>query len=183
MWHSPYLTYITKLRTATSLYEAPPSLLHLRRHLFQWALFQTNSALHSSHLNHIKPLSSFQKALYVCPSKHLNVIASFKLLNAHLGNKAPLTGLARMETCPHCPIPTRNNEEHLLFVCPFVQNTRVQTGLNTFRTHCAYYGFPTAKMFELFVNGRDVFDQPVTLEEYLERGVTLAEMRSAWIQF
>ena len=92
-WHSPYLAYITKLRTATSLYEAPPSLLHLRRHLFQWALFQTNSALHSSHLNHIQPLFSFQKALYVCLSKHLNVIASFKFLNAHLGNKAPLTGL------------------------------------------------------------------------------------------
>ena len=175
--------YITKLRIATSLHEAPPSLLHLRRHLFEWALFQTNSTLRNSSLKHIQPLISFKKALYVCPSKHLNIIASFKLLNAQLGNKAPLTGLARMETCPHCPIPTRNNEEHLLFVCPFLQNTRVMTGLDSFRTNCALYGFQTAKMFGLFVNGRDVFDQPVPLKEYLERGVTLAAMRSAWIPF
>ena len=182
-WHSPYLTYITKLRAASSLYEAPPSLLHLRRHLFEWALFKTNLTLSSSSLTHIQPLLSFRKALYVCPSKHLNIIASFKLLNAQLGNKAPLTGLARMETCPHCPIPEQNNEEHLLFVCPYLQNTRVETGLDTFRTHCALYGFSTAKMFGLFVNGRDVFDQPVPLDEYLERGATLAAMRSAWLQF
>ena len=180
-WVSPYLAYICNLRTTVSLHDEPPTLLFLRKHMFQWALWRTNVFFNTISLPCLEPLQSFKKEWYVCPSQHLATIASFKLANAGLGNKCPLPGKARMVSCPRCPVPVPNNEEHLLFVCPSVQRTRVETGLDSFRTQCILRGFSTAKMFVLFVTGKDLSDDRLPLRDYFERGAAMSAMRKAWL--
>ena len=117
----------------------------------------------------------------MCPSQHLATIASFKLANAGLGNKCPLPGKARMASCPKCPVPVPNSEEYLLFVCPSVQRTRVETGLDSFRTQCILKGFSITKMFVLFVTGKDLSGGTLTLQDYYERGAAMSAMRKAWL--
>ena len=117
----------------------------------------------------------------MCPSQHLPTIASFKLANAGLGNKCPLPGKPRMTTCVQCPVPVLLNEEHLLFVCPSVQRTRVETGIDSFRTQCVLKGFSTNKMFVLFVNGMDLSGNRLPLGDYFERGAAMSAMRKAWL--
>ena len=180
-WVSPYLTYICNLRTAVSLQDEPSSMLYLRKHMFQWALWRTNIFFNNTSLPCLEPLQSFKKEWYVCPSQHLATIASFKLANAGLGNKCPLPGKARMASCPKCPVPVPNSEEYLLFVCPSVQRTRVETGLDSFRTQCILRGFSTTKMFVLFVNGKDLSDDRLPLRDYFERGAAMSAMRKAWL--
>ena len=182
-WHSPYLDYICGLRVMVSLHDAPPTLHYLRQHLFQWSLFQINSSLRSGSLSYIPPIESFHKALYVHPSKHLNVIASFKLSNSGLGNKCPNPGQDRLTECPRCPTPAPPTEEHLLFVCPSIQQTRVATGIDSFRTVCTFRGYSITEMFSLYVTGRDVLGHCITVEDYHERGATMTAMRTAWLQF
>ena len=180
-WHSPYLDYICGLRLMVSLHDAPPTLHYLRQHLFKWSLFQVNLSLRSGSLSYLPPLESYHKAFYVRPSKHLSVIASFKLSNSGLGNKCPLPGQDRLTECPRCPTPAPPTEEHLLFVCPFIQQTRVATGIDSFRTVCALRGYSIMKMFSLYVTGLDALGHCISVEDYHERGATLSAMRTAWL--
>ena len=181
-WVSPYIQYISKLRSKVSLYDPPPTLHYLRQHVFKWALFDTNqSLLNSTSLSGIPALESFKKAEYVRPSRYLNVIASFKLKNAGLGNKCPLSGYPRFLTCPRCEVPTPLNEEHLLFVCPSVQQTRKETGLETLKTQYTLWDFSVSKMYQFFVNGLDFRGHPISLPDYFERGSTMSAMRAAWL--
>ena len=179
---SAYTNYICKLRASVSLYDAPPTNHYLRQHLFRWSLCNINTALSNSPaLVGIPLLKTFAKAQYVCPSEHLTTIASFKMHNAGLGNKCPLEGYDRFSTCPLCTVQTPLNEEHVLFCCKSVHNTRVETGLEAFRTMCTLSGFSLPKTYSFFVNGWDVLGHPIPLTDYFERGASMLAMRSAWL--
>ena len=181
-WASPYIQYISRLRSKVSLYDPPPTLHYLRQHLFKWSFFETNRSLsNSSSLMGIAALDSFKKADYLCPSRYLTVIASFKLKNAGLGNKCPLTGNLRFSTCPRCEVSEPLCEEHLLFVCSSIQQKRKETGLETLKTQYTLRGFSISKMYSLFVNGLDILGHPISLKDYLERGSTMSAMRAAWL--
>ena len=165
-----------------SLNDVPPTLHYLRQHLFNWSLFQINSSLRTGPLSYIPPLESFHKADYVRPSKYLNVIASFKLSNSGLGNKCPILDQERLTECPRCPLPAPPTEEHLLFACPYIQRTRIETGIDSFRTVCTFRGYTITEMFSLYVTGRDVLGHCITIGDYFERGATMIAMRTAWLQ-
>ena len=78
-------------------------------------------------------------------------------------------------------VPTPLNEEHLLFVCPSVQQTRKETGLETLMTQYTLWDFPVSKMYQFFVNGLDFRGHPISLPDYFERGSTMSAMRAAWL--
>ena len=182
-WVSPYLTYICNLRTAASLQDEPSSMLYLRKHMFQWALWRTNIFFTNTSLPCLEPLQSFKKEWYVCPSQHLATIASFKLANAGLGNKCPLPGRERFTGCPRCQVPSPCNEEHVLFDCSSVHGTRVVTGIALFRTMAVLQGLSTVSMFRIFVRGLDLQGKPVAVADYMERGAVMTAMRDAWLNF
>ena len=66
-WVSPYLAYICNLRTTVSLHDEPPTLLHLRKHMFQWVLWRTNIFFNRISLPCLEPLERVKKEWYVCP--------------------------------------------------------------------------------------------------------------------
>ena len=73
-WVSPYIQYISKLRSKVSLYDPSPTLHYLRQHAFKWALFDTNQSLmNSTSLSGIPALESFKKAEYLFAHLDLNL--------------------------------------------------------------------------------------------------------------
>ena len=178
VWASPYLDYISSVRSKLGLYKAPRTQGSWRRLVFDHFLNSSNNAL--AGLSCIRPLKRFARLPYVCESDWSTVISEFKLESEGLGNKHPRNGRPRKPLCPVCPVRLENSGFHLICCCSSLSKLRSETGISSFMNVCALKGFSALQAYELFVNGEDSSNKPVTMSAYLERGKSLHDMREYW---
>ena len=182
IWHSPYISYICKIRRECSLFVEPPTMKYLATHMHQWALARTNSSISSHSLPFVSLLTSFMKKPYVYAHRYLSVLAAFRLSNAGLGNKIPLPGSPVQTSCPLCLGVHKLTEAHVLFTCPAVRNTRRETGITLFLTQAAVHGHSESRSHHLFVTGYDLSGKTLDMENYKQRAVAMLNIKSAWLQ-
>ena len=53
--------------------------------------------------------------------------------------------------------------------------------LTSFRNTCLFKGFSEEYTFALYINGKDWNENPVPLQDFLERGVELKQLLDVWL--
>ena len=176
-WTSPYLAYISEIRTRLGIFSAPHQP-HIWKNLsYQFFLASTNSLLSTL----LVPMKRFERLPYVCESKWSTVISEFKLGCERLGNKVPRDGRRRKLLCPVCPDPHPNTGLHLLFSCGSLSALRSETGITTFLTSCALRGLDLEKSYFIFVNGLDLNMKQIDRQSYHERAKCMDILRNLWL--
>ena len=182
-WPSPYLKYMSSLRTIVNMQFVPPTERYLKTHLYTWSLSEVNNTLANLTLPYVAPLVRFKKQPYVFEHQHLDTIAQFRLSNAGLGNRFPRWAgvfYARQTSCPLCNLQLLD-EAHVVFFCPMVENEREELDLVFFRNRCLEKGFSHKKIFFTFVNGLDWNGRAVQRKEILDIGLALDTLRGHWL--
>ena len=64
-WESPYISYMTRVRSAVGLLDMGPSLKYLKAHLESWAVVVTNTKLEEMSGPSILPVKKFSRQVYV----------------------------------------------------------------------------------------------------------------------
>ena len=180
-WNSKYISYICRIRKETSLFVEPPSLKYLSVHMHQWAIARTNTLISSHNLPFVTLITSFKKQPYVFAHKFLSVIAAFRLSNAGLGNKCPISGFTVHNSCPLCSSVYKLDEAHILFTCSAVRDIRRDTGISLFLTQSALHGNSMSKSHYLFIAGFDLSGNMVNMETYKQRAAAISALRAAWL--
>ena len=182
-WPSPYLKYMSSLRTIVNMQFVPPTERYLKTHLYTWSLSEVNNTLANLTLPNVTPLVRFKRQPYVFEHQHLDTIAQFRLSNAGLGNRFPRWAgvfYARQTSCPLCNSQLLD-EAHVVFFCPMVENERKELDLVFFRNRCLEKGFSQEKIFFTFVNGLDWNGRAVQRKEFLDIGLALDTLRGHWL--
>ena len=178
-WKSPYLLYISSIRSRIGLFTAPHVPRVWKSSVYDHFILDTNTAI-SSH-PWIMPIENFSRAGYVCESQWSSVIAEFKLGVEGLGDKQPRTGHFRKPFCPVCPVNMKNSGIHLLFSCGSLTKLRAETGISSFINSCLLKGITLDDIYRLYLNGCDSNENPVPMSDYLERGRCMNDMRNLWL--
>ena len=180
-WESSYYSYISSIRQKLQLYTIPVSKSSLKLHLNAWFLNKVNELVFNSSLECIEPISAFSRQGYVCESVASSVIASFKFMNAGLGNRAPRAGRNRIQVCTLCG--GLLEEVHVAFLCPSLEvYRRTNTDLSSFLRHCQHNGILTAWAAKLYFRGLDIGRNPIAASQYLKRGMVLKNILSQWLR-
>ena len=180
-WESPYISYITKVRSEVGLLDMGPSLKYLREHLEAWAVDKANMELGNLSGPSILQIKKFKKQLYVGEDEGCSSLAAFRLGSAGLGDKVPLQGQYRQSICQLCP--GRLNEQHVAFACPALERFRSrETEIVFFRNQCRRNGFSERAAFVRFVNGYDWNGCKVMRSELVKRGLELKGLRKCWLR-
>ena len=140
-----------------------------------------NSTVKSLELPALGLVKSLKCSSYVCESSYSSVIAAFKLGNAELGNRAPRDGHLRRSLCPLCPVPSPNSEFHLVMCCSALSAMRSATQISTFITSCHMKNIDLQTTYSLFMNGKNSDGKDVDVNEYLERGKCMEDLRRLWL--
>ena len=177
-WNSPYLDYISFVRSRVGLYSAPVSQRLWKTIISEHFLASTNVALAA--MNYVRQLKRFKRQTYVCESVWSTTISEFKLECEGLGNKHPRNGRPRKPFCPVCPVKLVNDGFHLICVCSSLSKLRVVTGITSFMSTCALKNIPAIDAYELFVNGEDSSRRSIPVSDYLERGKCMHMLRKHW---
>ena len=177
-WKSPYLMYISSVRTTLGIFGAPSDPRVCRQLASEHFLQKTNSV--AANLAWIRPQEGFSRLPYVCEDDLSAVITEFKFENEGLGNKQPRQGRPRQPFCPVCPVRVTNCGLHLLFCCSSLSSLRAESGITTFMNLCAWKGFSVKDSYDIFVNGEDSNRSPVSVTDYLYRGKCMQSMRKLW---
>ena len=178
-WTSPYLMYISSMRTQLGLFSAPHIPRVWKRTTYEHFIAQTNSVVTSNPW--IMPLEHFARCHYVCESEWSTVITQFKLDVAGLGDKQPRPGHFRKPFCPICPVIAANSGIHLLFSCGSLAQLRSATGISSYMNLCKLKNISYDETYRLFVNGFDSNSNLVSVSDYLERGRCMSDMRELWL--
>ena len=180
-WTSPYYSYICQLKSNLQLFTVPQSRKILMSHISERFLMNLNSDVQELELPALGLVRSLKCSSYVCENTYSSVIAAFKLGNADLGNRAPRMGHLRRSLCPLCPVPSPNTEFHLVMCCSALSPMRSATQISTFITACHMKNISLASTYSLFINGKDSNHQNIGLQEYLERGKCMDDLRKLWL--
>ena len=129
----------------------------------------------------LSPLKQFRRSSYVCENEHASTLAQFKLAVAGLGNRQPILGRQRQRTCPLCPVPTANCEQHLVVECPAVRVKRFETGITSFLTQCWVHDLPIDVAFRYYVTGLNCKGELEPRSTILDRGMALRDLREDWL--
>ena len=177
-WTSPYLQYISAVRSKLGLFATPSVPKVWKQLTYEHFLSRTNAD--ASSFASIRPLKSFSRLPYVCESDWSTVITEFKLQNEGLGDKCPRQGRQRQPFCPVCPVRQPNSGLHMLFCCSSLTSLRSETGISSFMTLCTWKGFSMQETYAMFVNGEASDGSLLPVPEYLERGRCMHDMRKLW---
>ena len=177
-WTSPYLLYISSVRSKLGVFQAPSDPKVCRHLATQHFLSKTNAIAAS--LDWIRPQEKFLRLPYVSESKWSSVITLFKFGNEGLGNKQPRKGRLRQPFCPVCPVRVANCGLHMLLDCSSLSRLRAETGISTFVNLCAWKGYSMEDTYCMYVNGEDSTKSLVPVTNYLERGKCMHSMRELW---
>ena len=178
-WKSPYLEYISSIRSKIRIYSAVSNPKVWRDQISKYFLTRTNET--TSKLKYILPIQTFLRCPYVCESKWATVITEFKFENEGLGNKHPRTGKSMQPVCPLCPFIEPNNGVHLIISCRSLSKLRNKTGITRFINLCKLKGYSSEETYSMFVNGQDSNKTQISKSDYVERGKWLQEMRKWWL--
>ena len=178
-WASPYLLYISALRSKLGIFTAPSTPRVWKQLVSAFFLGSANTAV--AGLEWIRPLKTFARQPYVSENDLSTVISEFRLGCEGLGNKQPRQGRPRKPLCPVCPTQVVNSGMHLLFVCSSLSRLRAVTGIATFMTACMLAGISQEETYALYVNGLTSDKNSVSFSSYLERGKCIRDTREQWL--
>ena len=178
-WPSPYLEYISSIRSKLGIYAAPSVPRVWKSLSYSYFLESTNQLI--QHISSLKPILSFSRLPYVCESKWSAVISEFRLECEGLGNKQPRHGYSRKHFCPVCPDVQLNCGIHLLFCCSSLSALRLETGITAFLNSCTMQGITMDDSYGMFINGLDSNNQTVSQSAFLERARCMYDMRLLWL--
>ena len=178
-WQSVYLAYITKIRCETNSVKVFSDKHAITLQLSPYFLKETNSSLETLTLPAVSPVKRYQKLRYVTENPSSTVLAKFRLANADLGNRAPLPGHRRFSSCPLCRGPNCD-EVHLVCQCPSLASERRRFGIGRFFGLCGLQGLGIQVSYRYYLEGRDPVGEPISLQDYLDRGKALEQIRKAW---
>ena len=183
-WRSPYIKYITSIRTKVGLFDLPMKQARLVGYLSEFFVCSANTALASYSLPWIKPLKKLKRQEYVREASASTTISEFRYNMANIGYKYPRIGRVGVhQYCPLCPDNVKNSGAHMALYCPSIENLRTEhTSVSLFRNICLAKGFSKDFTFELYINGLDWNKNPVERAEYLQRGDELAVLLDAWLK-
>ena len=179
-WESPYVRYISSLRTSIGIVKAPTNPRRVKTMIYEHFLSVVNSAI--SHIAWMEPLTSFSRQWYVSEHGYSPVITGFRIGCEGLGNKQPRSGRERKPLCPVCPQVADNNGFHLLFACTSISRKRAETGITSFITSCSLKGFSMQETYAVFINGFDYSKRRLSYADYIERGKCMNDMKQEWLQ-
>ena len=182
-WSSPYIDYMLRVRTYLGLYELPMTTSTLLGFMDKFFLNLTNTKLSGLSLPWLSPIKKFGRLEYTREGMASATLASFRYDMANIGKKYPRIGrVCVAQQCPLCRDNTRNTVQHLTMYCPFIENIRKeQTSITSFRNTCLFKGFSEEYTFALYINGKDWNENPVPLQDFLERGVELKQLLDVWL--
>ena len=182
-WRSPYISYITNIRSKLGLYEMPMTVGRLLKFIRGYFVNITNDALASLSLSWLPPIKSFTRQPYVQEGAASSTLSQFRYNVAPIGNKYPRVGkVSTQYYCPLCPCPVLNTVAHLALFCPYIELVRrEQTSLSSFRNICTFKGFSEAYMFQLIINGMDWNENPVVSGDFLRTGHELKLLMDCWL--
>ena len=184
-WKSPYLEYLFKIRKDVGIISVPFDS-RLSCSLNAWSISKVNSDLQQLALPWIRKLKTFKRSRFVEEGRSSDYISMFKYNSTAIGNRYPRPGkVSKQLVCPICPTKEENSVMHLALFCPALEHLRrTRTGITSFRNMCQAKNFTNQKIFELFINGEDWNEIPISTELYRERGVELFilwnEFNSRW---
>ena len=179
-WNSPYIRYLYTIRAEVDLLSLPDTEDMITVHLDNWFLRKYNAWQASGHHPALENIRSFTKQSYVCESLDSAWISRFCLGAAGLGNKVPIDKTGIRDSCPVCPVPTINTEEHVLLFCPRVSRLRKTLRVTEFLLCCRVNGSQN-EAFKLFVNGFSPSGVLVPITEYRLRGRDMRKLVEAWL--
>ena len=182
-WSSPYLQYITKVRSELGIISLPQNPSRLKGLLNTYFVNQTNDALSVMSLPWLQPITKYKRSRYVKEGKRSEFVACFRFNSVNIGHRFPRLGRTNKQRyCPLCPNMHENSLLHMTFFCPALEDTRkVATSLSSFRNMCKAKDFSDLKVFALFVNGLDWNEIPVDGMVYLERGDDLKTIHDKFL--
>ena len=178
-WNSPYLTYISAIRSKLGIFAAPSHPVVWKRLSFKYFLSTANNTI--AHVPWLQPLERFARLPHVCENKWSTVISEFRLGCEGLGNKQPRNGHPRMPYCPVCPSKQPNNGLHLLFFCGCLSSLRAVTGIATFKTSCTLNGISVEEAYALFITGFDSKRKEISKSDFFDRAKCMNDMRTLWL--
>ena len=180
-WASPYLHYISSLRTQLGLFAAPSSPISVKGFCYEYFLKHVNQVLDKCEW--ISDLSSFSRQAYVSENKMSAVISEFKLANEGLGNKHPVQGYTRRKFCPLCPDEVPISGPHVIFFCDSLKALRNENGIAAFLESCMSEGKSWEEAYHSYINGYSPSSKPapISINEYYNRAKCIHLMRSFWL--
>ena len=184
-WESPYLEHIFKIRNDIGLISVPFDS-RLSSSLNNWSLSNVNSDLQQLALPWIRTTKTFKRSRFVEEGLFSDYISMFKYNSVAIGTRFPRPGMiSKQLVCPLCPTREENSVMHLALFCQTLEHLRrTRTGITSFRNMCQAKEFSNMKIFELFINGEDWNEIPISTELFRERGTELFilwnEFNSRW---
>ena len=180
-WESPYISYMTRVRSAVGLLDMGPSLKYLKAHLESWAVVVTNTKLEEMSGPSILPVKKFSRQVYVGEEEGCSTLATFRLGCAGLGNRVPLKGERRQRLCQLCSGVL--SEQHVAFSCPALDRfRRDETDIVFFRNHSRRKGILEKAAYVRYVNGFDHNGLKVIRSDMVKRGLELKGLRKCWLR-
>ena len=178
-WTSPYLSYISNIRGTLKLFSPVPAPSVMKSLISEYFIAKINIQLGSN--KWLLPITKLTRASYVSENEFSSVISEFKLDSVGLGAKQPRLGHVRQPICPACPSHAQNTGIHLIFQCTSISTLRIETGIQSFLTQCILKGLTLQECYSHFINGLDSNGKSILVQDYLERGKCLRDMRDAWL--
>lgn len=178
-WLSPYLAYISEIRTKLGIFSAPSHPNIWKKQSYEYFLASTNTIISTNSV--LLPLHSFARLPYVCESKLSTIISQFRLGCEGLGNKVPRDGHRKKFICPACPELRPNSGIHLLFHCSSLSSLRSETGISSFLNSCILNGIDSGTAYTIFVNGLNLKFERIDRDSYYERANCMKIMRNKWL--
>ena len=131
---------------------------------------------------HFRTIKTFKRSRFVEEGLSSDYISLFKYNSVAIGNRYPRPGMVSKQlVCPLCPTREENSVMHLALFCQASEHLRqTRTGITSFRNMCQAKNFTNQKIFELFINGEDWNEIPISIELYRERG---SELFILWNEF
>ena len=179
VWSSSYMPYIASIRSELRIFTSTNIPSFWKPLSADFFLARCNKSLEKHQW--VRTVKMLSRASYVSENDMSAVITEFKFDNANLGNKSPRLGYMRKLYCPLCPVQHLNNGLHLLFVCGSLSSLRVASGIQSFITSCSVQNRSLESAYALFVNGEDVVGKSVSVQDYIERGKCMNDMRALWL--
>ena len=179
-WASPYLDYISAVRSKLGIFSAPLQPVVWKRLSYKYFLSLTNATTSPNWW--LRPLDGFERLAYVSESKWSTIISEFRLGCEGLGNKQPLEHHTRKPWCPVCPqLHQPNDGHHLLFICSSLAALRRTTGIASFMTSCTLKSLGSLEAYSLFISGLNCHRKPIGISDYYERARCMRDMRELWL--
>ena len=135
-----------------------------------------NNQIKSLQLPALTEVETFNRSAYLCESTLFSEVVGVKM---GYGRGEPCPRYNRHRQCPFCPNVV-STEFHVCMICARVKKVRDEVGVSLFTNLCLLRGLTVKEAFGMYVNGKSVQGDNITLADQLERGLALQTIRGSW---